>query len=102
MEIRVSGRRVEVTDAIKQYATSKVAKLPRYFDRVQAIEVVVDKVHQEFVAEVMVDVEHRTPFIAKITGDDLYACIDQAVDKLERQLTDHKEKLRNRKHSSSR
>lgn len=102
MEIKFSGRRVETTDAIKEYASSKVSKLPRYFDRVQSIEVILDKVHQNFTVEVIVNAEHHDPFIAKITGGDLYACIDESVDKLERQLTDHKEKLRNRKHTNSR
>jgi ribosome-associated translation inhibitor RaiA len=37
-------------------------------------------------------------FIAHHDQGDAYACIDGCVDKLERQLTDHKEKLRNRKH----
>ena len=47
------------------------------------------------------DVERHKPFVAKQQGEDLYACIDDVTDKLERQLTDHKERLRNRKHHSA-
>ncbi len=100
MEIIISGRRVEVTATIREYAQKKVAKLPRYFDRVTAIEVVLDKAHEQFEVEVIVEAEHHSPFLAKTSGEDLYGCLDQSVDKLERQLTDHKEQLRNRKHKT--
>jgi putative sigma-54 modulation protein len=103
MEIIVSGRHIDITDAIRAYATEKVSKLPRYFDRVQAIEVVADKASAHgHAVEIIVRAEHVDPFIATVSSADLYACIDEAVDKLERQLTDHKEKLRNRKHGAPR
>jgi len=98
MEITVSGRHVEVTPAIKTYATDKVSKLPRYFDRVHSIAVVIDRADSHsFNAEVIVTVEHHDKFVGKVTGADLYGCIDGAVDKLERQLTDFKEKTRAKK-----
>ena len=91
MEITVSGRHIEVTEAIKEYSSNKVAKLPRYFDRIVAIEVVLDKhdSHSTLV-EIMVKVEHADPFIASSTSDDLYACIDVVVDKLERQAVNRR------------
>jgi putative sigma-54 modulation protein len=54
-----------------------------------------------FEAEIIVDAEHHEDFVAKASGPDLYACVDSAVDKLERQLTDHKERLRQRKGKTS-
>lgn len=98
MEITVTGRRIEITDAIRKYASEKVSKLPRYFDRVQIIEVVLSRhdSHSHEV-EIIVKAEHTDPFLAKVDGPDLYACLDSAVDKLERQLTDHKDRIRQRK-----
>ena len=103
MQITVSGKHIEITAAIKQYATEKVAKLPRYYDRIQEIDVVADKIDNAWTyeVEVIVKVERSDPFVAKTSGSDLYACVDETVDKLERQLTDHKGKLRNRKHNVS-
>lgn len=98
MEIKVSGKHLEITDAIKDYAVNKAAKLPRYFDRVQSIEIIGDRVAETFEVEIIVEVEHHDSFVARAKGGDLYACIDEVVDKIERQLTDHKGKLRNRKH----
>lgn len=104
MEIIVSGRHMEITPAIKKYASDKASKLPRYFDRVQSIEVIAQviahKTDQHHELEIIVHVERSDPFVQKTTGADLYACIDEAVDKLERRLTDHKVKLRNRKHNT--
>jgi putative sigma-54 modulation protein len=100
MQIKVSGKHMEVTEPIREYATEKAGKLPRYFDRVQAIDVVLDKGKNSHVhVEMIVDAEHADPFVASATGEDLYGCIDDVVDKLERQLTDHKNRLRNRKHN---
>lgn len=102
MEITVTGRHIEVTEPIRNYAVEKVGKLPRYFDRILEIDVVVDRHDShEFSVEIIVDVEHANDFVGKSIGDDLYGCIDSAVDKLERQLTDHKEKLRRHKGSQS-
>lgn len=100
MDFTISGRHVEVTEAIHDYAEKKTSKLPRYYDRIQEISVVIDRRDREFEVELEVDVEHATPFRSRGKGDDLYRCIDEAVDKAERQLTDHKEKIRNRKHQS--
>ncbi len=98
MEIIVSGRHIDMTDAIRQYASDKVSKLPRYFDKIQKIEVVIDQVDHTSELEIIVHVDHAEPFICKTSGLDLYRCIDEAVKKLERQLTEHKAKLRNHKH----
>lgn len=96
MEITIIGRHhLEITPAIRQYATEKVSKLSRFFDRIQRVDVVAschDSHNHE--VEIIVSVEHSDPFIARDKSSDLYASIDAASDKLERQLTDHKNKVR--------
>ena len=102
MEITVTGRHIEITPAIRQYATEKVSKLPRYFDRIQSISTVADKKDNHTLeVEIIVQADGHDRFIAKTSGPDLYACIDLAVDKLERQLTDHKERVKSRKGKTS-
>jgi putative sigma-54 modulation protein len=101
MDVKISGRHVEITAAIREYATNKVAKLPRYFDRIQSIGVVADKKDRTFEVECIVQAAWAEPFVCKVTGPDLYACIDSAVDKLERQLTDHKGRVRHHKGRTS-
>ena len=97
MQISVTSRHGPITDAIRQYAEKKVAKLVRYYDRVQAIEVVFDRESVQYTAELIVSTE-RQRFVASEFGEDPYAALDLVVDKMERQLTRHKERFRNRKH----
>jgi len=98
MEITVSGRRIEITDMIREYAENKVKKLPRYFDRIGAIEVIVDRRdNHSYDVEIIVKAEHVDPFVGSCVGNDVYACVDDVVEKLERRLTDHKGRLRDRK-----
>lgn len=103
MEITVSGKHLDITDPIRDYALQKVSKLDKYYDQIQRVEVIADKSpSNEYEIEVIVHVGHHEPFIATTRGDDLYATIDQAQAKLERRLTDHKEKVKNHKHNPAR
>lgn len=106
MIVRVMSRHMDVTAAIKTYAEQKANKLTKYYDRINEIEVILDagkeKTNRDKTqVEVIVHAEHASDFIARHDDGDAYACIDACVDKLERQLTDHKERLRNRKHPDS-
>ena len=49
--------------------------------------------------EMIVRTAHAETFVAHERGEDLFASVDLVVDKLERQLTRHKERYRNRKHA---
>ena len=98
MQISVTGRHVNVTDEVKTYAEEKAGKLPRFYDRVQAIEVILDHEGDNFTVDMIVTAEGRNHFIAHEAGPDMFALIDLIVDKLERQLRRHKERFRNRKH----
>jgi putative sigma-54 modulation protein len=98
MRIDVVGRNLEITPAIRDYAESKAAKLPRYFDGVLLTTVTVTKAdhqtHGSFGVEFVIDVERHESFVAKATDADLYAAIDQTLAKAQRQLHDFKEKLK--------
>lgn len=95
MRIDVVGKHMDVTDAIREYAETKMEKLLKFFDGTQHISVVIDETkHREFAVEVVVDVVKHEDLIAHAKGDDLYAAIDLAADKAERQIRDYKEKLR--------
>ncbi|HRP62978.1 MAG TPA: ribosome-associated translation inhibitor RaiA [Phycisphaerales bacterium] len=98
MQIQISSKHLDLTPAIESYVHRKIEKFPRYFDRVQQIDVVIDKQKTDYTIEVITDVERHDPFIATARHEDLYACIDMVVDKSIRQLTDHKSKLRDNKH----
>jgi putative sigma-54 modulation protein len=102
MRINVVGKNLEVTDAIRQYAASKADKLTKFFDGVQQINVTLTGPNGhgsgEFGVEMVVDVEKHEDFVGHVKDKDLYAGIDRAIEKCERQLRDFKEKLKLGKH----
>lgn len=94
MQINISGHHLDLTDAIKNYVTSKMERLERHHDRITSINAIlsVDKLAQKAEATVHVS---GAEFFADTEHEDLYAAIDLLTDKLDRQLIKHKEKLRN-------
>lgn len=97
MRIDVIGKHIEVTPAIQTYAQNKAERLTKIFDGTQQIKVLLESPQgkaSQFHVEVVVDVVKHDDFISNATESDLYAAIDVAVDKAQRQLRDFKEKLR--------
>ncbi|WP_272687170.1 ribosome hibernation promoting factor [Providencia sp. PROV149] len=93
MEFQITGHNIEVTPALRKTVEKKIKKLEQLFDRINGIQVVlkVEKVQQ--IAEATVQV-NGAELHASAEENDMYAAIDLLVDKLSRQLTKHKEKLR--------
>jgi len=98
VEISVIGRHVKVSEEVKEYATRKVAKIEKFYDRIQHVDVVLDHEGDQYTVDMIVNVAGRDNFIAHERGEDTFALIDLIIDKLKRQLRRHKERLRNRKH----
>lgn len=94
MQISVTGHHIEVTDSLRNYSEDKIGKLKRHFDNVTDVHVIltVEKLEQK--AEATVQVSGAKLF-AEDTQEDMYTAIDNMVDKLDRQIIKHKEKLNN-------
>ena len=98
MQTIISGKHIEVTPAIRAYAEEKAGKLPRHYARVKTVEVLLGKHDKHaFEVELVAHISGEAHHIAKAHHDDLYHCIVEAVEKMERQLTDVKE-IHNNKH----
>lgn len=98
MLVTITGKHVEITDAIRLHAEEKVQKLPRYYDSITQIEVVLEgNEGGNQCVEILVHAEHNDLLVAKETGTDIYTCIDAAAHKMERQLRKAKEKQRGHK-----
>ncbi|MEH6543508.1 MAG: ribosome-associated translation inhibitor RaiA [Porticoccaceae bacterium] len=95
MQLNISGHHLDITDAIRDYVTSKIARLERHNDHITKVSVIlsVDKLIQKAEATVHAD---GADFFADSEHQDLYAAIDALSDKLDRQLIKRKEKLRGR------
>ena len=97
MQINISTRHGDISDATKEKITQKVEKLQRFFDRLTSVDVTVnlDKADEPNV-EVAVKSEKREDFIASYQSSDMFGAVDQVVAKLEQQIKKHKEKLKER------
>ena len=91
MQVIVTGHHLEVTDALKAHIDAKFEKLARHFDNVTDVHVIlsVEKLVQK--AETTLQLSGAKLF-AEDSQEDMYAAIDAMVDKLDRQISKHKEK----------
>ena len=100
MLFTISGKHIEITEAIRRHAEERTAKLPKYYSSINRIEVIVDGNQGGDVSvEVIAKAEHGKIFVGTEKGQDAYRCIDMAVHKLERQLRRKKSKERDDKHA---
>jgi putative sigma-54 modulation protein len=97
LQIEVICRHGSISDDLKAYADLKAQRLLKYYDKIQSIRVLLDAGAAVFRCEMIVDLEHSHDFVGHTEGPDLRAAIDQTVDRLERQLVEHKDRTRNRK-----
>jgi putative sigma-54 modulation protein len=93
MRITFTARHFKTSDRLKNYAEEKVKKLHRYDDTLMDVDIILDYVKQEQVAEIISKVSGNTLAVVE-KSEDMYKSIDLAVDKLERKLKKHKQKLR--------
>lgn len=98
MEISVTGRHVEVTEPMRQFVREKVSRLQRLYDRIEAIEVIASRESARFLTEMVLRTDHKQTIVAQTEADEFHESVDLVIDKMERQLREHKDKLRNRKH----
>ena len=90
MNLTISGHHLEVTPALREYVLTKLDRVTRHFDQVVDITVLlsVEKLSEKErrqKAEVTLHVKGKDIF-AECTSEDLYAAIDQLMDKLDRQV----------------
>ena len=92
MNLHLSGHHLELTPAIRDYLTSKLDRVKRHFDEVIDVNVILSVEREQRCAEASMHVRGKDLF-AESQDPDMYAAIDALVDKLDRQIVKHKEKL---------
>jgi putative sigma-54 modulation protein len=92
MQLNLTGHHVDITPALRDYVTSKLEKVERHFDHVTNVHVIlsVEKLRQKAEAKI-----HLTgnEIYADATEENMYSAIDGLIDKLDRQIRKHKEKI---------
>ncbi|MBX2835946.1 MAG: ribosome-associated translation inhibitor RaiA [Gammaproteobacteria bacterium] len=93
MNLSVTGHHVEVTTSMRNYVKEKLARLQRHSENLNDVHVIlsVEKLRQKAEATIHVT---GAKIYADSTRSDMYTSIDLLIDKLDRQLIRHKEKLK--------
>jgi putative sigma-54 modulation protein len=100
MKIHVTARHFDLDPEFKAYVEEKVSHLSHYFDRVDEAHVVLEAEGHRTVAGVTVHAS-RAVISSEREASDMRAAFDSAIDKVERQIRKHKDRLRRRKGGES-
>jgi len=105
MNLTISGHHLEVTPALRGYVTQKLDRIMRHFDQVVDVRVLLSIENQKEKqgrqrAECNIHVKGNDLF-AECASEDLYAAVDELVDKLDRQVVRHKDRLQDHQHPSA-
>lgn len=92
MQLNITGHHLELSPALNDYIKNKLQRIQRHFDHVVDAHFVLGVEKQLHRAEATIHVAGNTMH-ATSEHSDMYAAIDLMVDKLDRQVKRHKEKL---------
>jgi putative sigma-54 modulation protein len=102
MNLTISGHHLEVTPALREYVLTKLERITRHFDQVVDVNVMLTvenlkEKERRQKAEVTLHVKGKDIHVEH-AQEDMYAAIDQLMDKLDRQVCRHKDKLQDHHH----
>jgi len=101
MELRVKGKNTEVAESIRSYGERKLGKLERILDDEARVELeLAEETNPAIAANQVAEATvwtRRHVVRAREASPDMKASIDQLVGKLERQIKQAREKVRNRR-----
>lgn len=97
MNLTISGHHLDVTPALRTYVTDKLDRVTRHFDQLVDVKVLLTVEKQKEKekrqrAECSIRVKGSDLF-AECANEDLYAAVDGLVDKIDRQVVRHKDRL---------
>jgi putative sigma-54 modulation protein len=100
MNLNLTGHQLPITPAIRQYVAGKLERITHHFDHVIDVNVImsVEKLRQKIEATVHV---RGKDIFCEASADNLYAAVDGLVDKLDRTIIRHKEKILAQRHGAA-
>jgi putative sigma-54 modulation protein len=98
--IAITGRNVQVTDSMKNYALEKIEKVEKFSDRIIEVIITMDIQKLTHRVDIVMKVDHIR-IRGSADSDNMYASIDKAVDKITSQLRRYHTKIRDHQAKSS-
>ncbi|MDY0144540.1 MAG: ribosome-associated translation inhibitor RaiA [Kiritimatiellia bacterium] len=93
MDIQITGRNVAVNEALKEYINGRLPVVLADFPRLESAHVILTHEKYRFTAQVTVQGRDKLREAAQETTTDMYAAIDAATDKIDKQLRRSREKM---------
>lgn len=96
MYIHVTGKNIEITDAIKAYVKEKLGRVVNHYDQITGIDVILSVIKNPAAeGKHIAEVSCKTATAAircEESGESMYESIDLLADKLDRQVKKYKSK----------
>jgi putative sigma-54 modulation protein len=99
--MKITGRRLVITPALRQHIENRFERLARYEVKLSHLEVILGVSKLQHSAEVVCTMQGRR-IQAKASTQEMYATIDQLVDRLGVQIRKHKERQTDHKEPTKR
>lgn len=96
MDLIISARNFELTEALNEYATKKLAKLKRFAHYIVDGHLILEKDRSISIVELTLLVKHSS-LNSKVKNPDIYLGISEVIKKIERQLEKYQAKFKERK-----
>ena len=97
MDLTISGRHVAVTDAMRDHARQRAQKLEHFSSHLKGVSVTLTIEGDRHQAEIVAGVRTKGEVVARAESHDMYASIDQAVARIEKQLQKMEARFKDRR-----
>ncbi|WP_343225977.1 ribosome hibernation-promoting factor, HPF/YfiA family [Luteolibacter marinus] len=97
LPITVTVRHEAVTDSLREYAHKKIEGLHLDYPRIIEAKAILDVQKNRHIAEIILFCANHITIEAHTEGQDMYAAIDETIDKIARRMRKHKTRLLKKK-----
>ena len=94
MDLTITGRHVEITDAMRDYARQRTDRLSEHFLRLSRLRVMLTMDNGAHTVEFIATPRRGNPLVARGRANDMYAAINVAADKMEAELRKLKDRVK--------
>jgi putative sigma-54 modulation protein len=91
--VTVTVRHEKVTDSLRDYATKKIKGLHLDYPKIIEAKAILDVQKNRHIAEIILFCANHITIEASTEGKDMYAAIDETIDKIARRMRKHKTRL---------
>ncbi|NLG33843.1 MAG: ribosome-associated translation inhibitor RaiA [Lentisphaerae bacterium] len=102
MDIQITGRNVTVSEELKSYVEGRAEATLVGYPRIESCHVILSHEKYRCTVEFVVQGRDKLREVAQETTDDMYAAVDAAAEKLDKQLRKAREKMIDRHHDRQR